>query len=192
MLDAVLQSIMDSLIDLGYPGVYTIMFLAGSIAPIPWELVLVPIGASKLDPFMVSLIAGLGASLGGAVGYYLGQIIGRPMLLKLGSYFLISDEDLVGVERWINRWGAPSTLIFRSIQYMPYKTFNFAAGISRMDFKVYFVLTITGTCIRCLSLVYIGRYISFSSVAMLLGISVLVLSGVLVSIMRGRSGSITT
>jgi membrane protein DedA with SNARE-associated domain len=160
------------------------MFLAGSIAPIPWEFVLVPVGASDFDLFLVSIIAGLGASIGGGVGYYIGQIIGRPLLLRLGKYMFISEKDLEGAEKWIHRWGAPSTFILRSIQYMPYKTFNFAAGISKMDFKVYFVLTIIGTIIRCFSLVYIGRFTSFNISTMLLVMFVLTVTGILVTVFR--------
>jgi len=133
------------------------MLLAGFCAPIPWELVLIPAGASSLDPFVTSIVGGLGSSTGAILGYILGLKIGRPEILKYGRYLLVDQESLLRAERWIQRWGYLATIFFRSVQYMPYKSYNIAAGVLQMDLLSYTVLTLTGSVIRCLSLVYIGK-----------------------------------
>jgi len=160
LFEVVIDPILNQLLAMGYTGIYTIMFLAGSVLPVPWELILLLIGSSGFDPFYASILAGLGASLGASVGYYLGQIIGRPILIKYGKYALIQENDIIKGEKWINKWGAPATLLLRSLQYMPYKTYNFIAGLSKMDFKIYMATTIIGSTFRCAYLIYLGKMIN--------------------------------
>jgi len=157
LIEAVIDPIVNQLLAMGYTGIYAIMFLAGSVLPVPWELILLPIGSYGYDPFYASILAGLGASLGASVGFYLGQIIGRPILIKYGKYALILENDIIKGEKWINKWGAPTTLLLRSLQYMPYKTYNFIAGLSKMNFKSYMILTIIGTTFRCAYMIYLGK-----------------------------------
>ncbi|HDN01855.1 MAG TPA: hypothetical protein ENF42_02655 [Candidatus Bathyarchaeota archaeon] len=157
MIEYYIRQIILLLNELGYQGVFIAMLLAGFCAPIPWELVLIPAGASSLDPFVTSIVGGLGSSTGAILGYILGLKIGRPEILKYGRYLLVDQESLLRAERWIQRWGYLATIFFRSVQYMPYKSYNIAAGVLRMDLFSYTVLTLTGSVIRCLSLVYIGK-----------------------------------
>lgn len=148
---------------LGYSGLFIIMFLAGFCAPIPWEVILIPTGASNPDVTFSSLISGIGSSLGAVPGYWIGKKLGRPMILKYGRYISISRSELEKAERWIIKWGSLSTVICRSVQYLPYKSFNVAAGILKMNFLSYILLTIPSSIIRCFSLIYIGKIISVDS-----------------------------
>ena len=170
--------------NLGYLGLFIIMFFAGFCAPIPWELVLIPTGASSLDPFFASIIGGLGASLGAALGYCLGKRLGRPLTLKYGRYISIDGPGLEIAERWIVKWGLPSIIIFRSIQYLPYKTFNIAAGILNTEFFNYIVLTIIGSIIRCFSLVYLGKLVSINIDALAITTLALLFIGCLIFIFK--------
>jgi membrane protein DedA with SNARE-associated domain len=145
-----------------YAGLAAVMFLAGSVAPIPWELVLLPAGALGLDPLTAGLAGGLGASAGAVLGYWLGYAAGRPMVVGLGTYVMVSDGDLAGAEGWLARWGDSATLITRSVQYMPYKTFSLAAGVLRVRFGRYLVLTVVGTVVRCWYMVYLGNVAALS------------------------------
>ena len=99
LIEASINAIVNQLMTMGYTGIYSIMFLAGSILPIPWDLVLILIGTSEYDPFYSSILAGFGVSLGAAVGYYLGQIIGRPLLSRYGRYILLKENNLVKTEK---------------------------------------------------------------------------------------------
>jgi membrane protein DedA with SNARE-associated domain len=184
ILETLIASLTAWLLEQGYFGLGIIMFLAGSIAPIPWELVLLPAGASGLDPFMVSLSTGVGATVGGAVGYFIGFFLGRTIVIKYGKYFLLSSSTLHNAEQWINRWGAPTTLILRSIQYLPYKTYNIAAGISRMNFPLYIVLTLFGTVFRCFYMVYFGSITRLSTNDLIFLMLIFFLASILLPISR--------
>lgn len=146
----------------GYAGLAMVMFRAGSVAPIPWELVLLPAGALGLDPLAAGLAGGLGASAGAVMGYGLGFVAGRPLVLRLGRYVMVSEADLGEVEGWFARWGDATTLITRSVQYMPYKTFSLAAGVLRVRFARYVVFAVLGTVARCWYMVYLGNVVALS------------------------------
>ena len=184
MFEAVIDPFLNQLLAMGYTGIYTIMFLAGSILPVPWELNLLPLGSTGYDPFYASILAGLGASLGAAVGFYLGQIIGRPILIKYGKYALIHEKDIIKGEKWINKWGTPATLLLRSLQYMPYKTFNFVAGLSKMDFKSYMVLTIIGTIFRCTYMIYLGKITNINPTTTIIITLILLIAGLVIPMSR--------
>jgi len=184
LFEAVIDPILNQLITMGYTGIYTIMFLAGSILPVPWELILLPLGSSGYDPFYASILAGLGASLGAAVGFYLGQIIGRPILIKYGKYALIHEKDIIKGEKWIKKWGAPATLILRSLQYMPYKTYNFIAGLSKMDFISYMVLTIVGSTFRCSYMIYLGKMTNVNPTTMIALAIIILIAGIFIPLSR--------
>ncbi len=156
MFENVILTLLELMWSLGYPGLFILMFLAGFCAPIPWEVILMPVGASEMDPIISSLMGGLGSSLGAALGYWVGRELGRPLLLRWGRYVLIGECELRRVEVWIERWGNVATIVCRSVQYLPYKTFNLAAGVLGLSFPSYMVLTIIGSFMKCLSLIYIG------------------------------------
>jgi len=168
----------------GYVGLFIVMLLAGFCAPIPWELVLIPAGASSLDPLLASMTCGLGSSLGAVFGYWFGKKLGRPLTLKYGKYLSIEGAQLETAERWIVKWGPISTIMFRSIQYLPYKTFNLAAGILNMNFFNYTLLTITGSIIRCLSLIYFGKLLSINKTTLATTIIFLFITGCLLLIFK--------
>jgi len=74
--------------------------------------------------------------------------------------------------------------MFRSIQYLPYKTFNLAAGILNMNFFNYTLLTITGSIIRCLSLIYFGKLLSINKTTLATTIIFLFITGCLLLIFK--------
>jgi len=146
-----------------YAGLAVVMFLAGSVAPIPWELVLLPAGALGLDPLVAGLCGGLGASAGAVVGYVVGRAAGRPLVFGRWGHVLVSEDGLAEVERWVGRWSDAATLVTRCVQYMPYKTYSLAAGVLGLGFGRYVVLTVVGSVVRCWYMVYLGNVASLSA-----------------------------
>lgn len=135
----------------GYLKLGVIMFLAGSVAPIPWELVLLPAGGTDLNTLYASAAAALGASAGGAAGYAIGALLGGQILGRLRM-----DEQVKRSTAFLQKYGDPATLLLRSVQYMPYKTYNLIAGALRIRFPRYMVWTVAGTLIRCYYMVRLG------------------------------------
>ena len=187
MFENLILILLELMWSLGYPGLFLLMFLAGFCAPIPWEVILMPVGASEMDPIISSLMGGLGSSLGAALGYWVGKGMGKPLLLRYVRYIPIGEYDLRKVEVWIERWGNVATIVCRSVQYLPYKTFNLAAGILGLSFPSYMALTLIGSTIKCLSLIYIGVIVSVNYNLLTLTILSSLIVGLLVyfRVMRG-------
>jgi membrane protein DedA with SNARE-associated domain len=98
------------------------------------------------------------------LGYWLGFIAGRPLVLRLGRFIMVDEADLAEAEGWFGRWGDAATLVTRSVQYMPYKTFSLAAGVLRVGFARYVAFTVVGTVVRCWYMVYLGNVVALSPV----------------------------
>jgi len=160
LLEDLTMILVNIVFNLGYTGLFIVMFLAGFCVPIPWELVLISVGASELDPLFSSLLCGLGSSFGAVMGYLFGKCLGRPLIMKHERYLFVSNAAIERAERWILKWGNLATITCRSIQYLPYKTFSITAGILNMNIYSYTALTVLGSIIRCLYMVYAGRIIS--------------------------------
>ena len=86
----------------GYWGIIGLMAMESSIIPIPAEVVIPPAAflAARGDLNMAGVvIAGtVGSYIGAAIGYWLCLLIGRPLLLRFGKYFLITPDGLERAE----------------------------------------------------------------------------------------------
>jgi len=180
MLGDILAFFLQLTQNLGHLGLFVVMFLIGSFAPIPWEPFFITIGMSGFDPIIASLVGGLG-SLGGAIlDYFLARRIGRPLVLRYGKYFLVYRAGLEQAETWIHRWGSVATFVTRSLPYMPYKSFNLAAGVLSMPFPSYFALTLIGSVARCLFLIIVGKAIPVERYVLTMGVLTFTVVGSLI------------
>ena len=67
---------------------------------------------------------------------------------------------------------------------MPYKTYNFIAGISKMNFKTYMALTIIGTTLRCTYMIYLGKITNINTTTTIIITLALLIGGLLIPIIR--------
>jgi len=165
----------------GYLRLGVIMFLAGSVAPIPWELVLLPAGGTDLNTLYASMAAALGASTGGAVGYVIGALLGRQVLGRLRI-----DEGVKKSKGFLEKYGDPATLLLRSVQYAPYKTYNLLAGALQIHFARYMIWTVAGTLIRCYYMVKLGDVTNLSPEVLFIAALVLTVVSLLTAYAKKR------
>ena len=148
--------------DMGYVGIFFMMFLESSFFPFPSEVAMIPAGylASKGEMSLVlAWLAGAGGSLAGALfNYALGHKLGRPFLQKYGKYLFLSEESLQKVEEFFEKYGHPSTFWGRLVpgirQYI-----SLPAGIGRMKLASFSLYTFLGAGIWCAVLLALGYYI---------------------------------
>ncbi len=148
--------------DLGYIGIFAMMFLESSFFPFPSEVAMVPAGylASNNEMSLVlAWLAGAGGSLSGALfNYYLGHKLGRPFLEKYGKYFFLKSQTLAKVEDFFAKYGHPSTFWGRLIpgirQYI-----SLPAGIGRMHLASFAIYTFLGAGVWCAVLLGLGYFI---------------------------------
>jgi len=145
--------------DWGYPGIVLLMAMESSVLPVPSEIVIPPAAywaAQGRYNFWGVILAGtMGSYLGAAAMYWASRWIGRPIVVRYGRYFLIPETKLVRAERWLARYEAGGIFFARLLPVVRH-LIGIPAGIVRMDFRTYSLMTITGSAVWCAVLAWFG------------------------------------
>ncbi|RXJ88525.1 DedA family protein [Arcobacter sp. CECT 8983] len=162
MLHDIVDFIVQTVGDLGYIGIFIMMFLESSFFPFPSEVVMIPAGYLVYNGEMnmfAAIFAGIAGSLAGALfNYFLAIKYGRAFLIRYGKYFFISADTIVKVELFFKDHGHISTFSGRLIpavrQYI-----SFPAGLARMNLLTFSIYTSLGAAIWVVILTMLGYFI---------------------------------
>lgn len=162
MLHDIADLIINIVGDLGYFGIFFMMFLESTFFPFPSEVVMIPAGylvyKGEMNMFLV-LFCGISGSLAGALfNYFLAIKVGRVILLKYGRYFFIKVETVVKTENFFEKHGAISTFFGRLIPAVR-QLISFPAGLARMKLTTFCIYTTLGATIWSVILTLLGYYI---------------------------------
>ncbi len=149
----------------GYWGVIGLMALESSIFPVPSEVVIPPAaffavhGVNGAPPSMtywgVVAAGTFGSWLGSAITYWVSLWLGRPFILRWGKYFFIPPAKLERAERMLARYEAPGIFFARLLPVVRH-LISIPAGIVRMPFLKFSVMTVVGAAIWCAILAWFG------------------------------------
>jgi membrane protein DedA with SNARE-associated domain len=162
---------------IGDHGVYAVFLLMAidAVFPAASELVMVYAGALAAGAFAGQQVDLFGSRISshfwgfvvmasaGALGYLVGAIIGwaiglyggRPLLERHGRWFHLSGDKLERAERWFDRWDDLAVLLGRVTPVI--RSFiSIPAGVFRMPFWRYVVLTAVGSAIWAFALAGVG------------------------------------
>jgi membrane protein DedA with SNARE-associated domain len=103
----------------------------------------------------MALAGTLGYLVGAIAGWAIGLYGGRPLLERHGRLLHLSPENLARAERWFDRWGDWAVFLGR-ITPVVRSFISIPAGVFRMRFAPYVVLTLLGSAIWCFALAGIG------------------------------------
>ncbi|KLD98430.1 DedA family protein [Aliarcobacter butzleri] len=162
MLSDIINFIVETIGDLGYLGIFILMFLESTVFPIPSEVVMIPAGylahKGEMNIYIVILLGILG-SLGGALfNYYFALKFGRKFLMKYGKYFLVSHESIEKTEKFFKNHGHISTFSGRLIPGLRHYI-SLPAGLARMNLFIFCLYTTLGATIWVIILTLLGYYI---------------------------------
>ncbi len=148
--------------DMGYPGIFILMAMESSIIPIPSELVMPPAGylaqQGQMNAFIAILCGTVGSLVGAYVNYFAARHLGRPLVLKYGKYVWISEEKFARVESFFLRHGEISTFIARLLPVVRH-LISLPAGLSGMNHLRFSLYTLLGAGIWVSVLTWIGYFI---------------------------------
>ncbi len=179
LIEYLLNTVIFVIKDLNYPGIFFLMFLEGTLLPIPSEVVLAFSGYLALTnqlpiifnipPYLLVIIVGtIGNAAGASLDYAIGFYGGREAIIKYGKYVRLNMETLDKTERWFKKYGAISVFATRLIPV--FRTFiSIPAGLAEMNFKKFLYLTLLGSLIWDILLVYLG-YVFGSNWRAILGV----------------------
>jgi membrane protein DedA with SNARE-associated domain len=162
---------------IGNHGVYAVFGLMAidALFPAASELVMVYAGALAAGAFagqhvelfgsrisshfwgfvVVSLAGALGYLFGAIVGWSIGLYGGRRLLQERGRWFHLSSEKLDRAERWFDRWHVYAVFVGR-ITPVIRSFISIPAGVFRVPFTPYVVLTAIGSAIWAFAFAGIG------------------------------------
>lgn len=144
---------------MGYTGIVALMFLESSFFPFPSEVVMPPAGylAWKGEMSLVPVLAsGIGGSVLGALfNYWIAVKLGRPLLLKYGKYFFVSQESIDKADAFFAKHGHVSTLVGRLLPVIR-QYISLPAGIARMPLGLFTAFTALGAGVWVVVLTFLG------------------------------------
>src|SRR6184192_794055 len=171
----------------GYLGIVVLMAMESSVFPVPSEIVIPPAAflaaQGKLSFTGVVLAGVLGSYLGSAITYWASRLIGRPLIVKYGRFVLVTPKKLEQAEQWLARYEAGGVFFARLLPVVRH-LISIPAGIVRMNFPLFSLVTIFGSAISCSILAYLGHR------AYLVEPELLTNPEALVHFIRGQSGGI--
>lgn len=143
----------------GYVGIILLMAMESSILPVPSEVVIPPaafLAAQGHLSFAGVIIAGtLGSYLGSAASYWISRWVGRPLIMRYGRFFLLGPDKIERAEVWLARYEAGGIFFARLLPVIRH-LISIPAGIVRMNFALFSVVTIIGSAIWCYILALLG------------------------------------
>ena len=146
--------------DWGYWGVILLMAMESSIFPVPSEVVIPPAAflaaQGKMSLWGVILAGTFGSWLGSAITYGVSRYAGRPFILKFGKYFFISPDKLERAEHFMARYEAGGIFFARLLPVVRH-LISIPAGIVRMPFGKFSLMTVIGSAIWCSVLTWFGK-----------------------------------
>jgi membrane protein DedA with SNARE-associated domain len=146
--------------DLGLAGVFFLSALGSACIPIPSEVVMLFAGFNvalgKYSLFMATFAGVAGNVVGSWAAYALGYYGRLELIERHGNKLHISPSRLALAERWFTRWGDVTVLVGRLVPVV--RAFiSLPAGVARMAFWRFTLLTTVGSIPWCLGLAYAGQ-----------------------------------
>jgi membrane protein DedA with SNARE-associated domain len=144
----------------GYLGIILLMAMESSIFPVPSEIVIPPAAflatEGKLNMYGVIAAGTFGSWLGAAITYWVAWWLGRVLIARWGRYFLVSERKLERAERWLHRYEAGGIFFARLLPVIRH-LISIPAGIIRMNFGTFSVMTLAGSATWCSVLAWFGQ-----------------------------------
>ena len=159
MLHDIANSIVSYIGDIGYGGIFLLMFLESTFFPFPSEIIMIPAGylayEGEMNVLMVVFVGILGSVVGALFNYYIAKYFGRAFILRYGKYFFIKEETLDKLEAFFTKHGELSTFNGRLIPGIR-QLISLPAGLARMSVAKFSFYTALGAGIWVVVLVALG------------------------------------
>ncbi len=141
-------------------------FLEEVISPIPSALIMGTAGSLALLHHetlwylvLLALIGNVGKSLGAWIYYFIGDKLEDLLVKKITKFFGVRHEEIENIgKRFVgHHWKDGGMLFFlRLIPFVPTTPVSIAAGIIKMDVRVFLGATYLGNFLKDLVYLYVG------------------------------------
>jgi membrane protein DedA with SNARE-associated domain len=141
------------------------------IVPLPSPLIIMTAGyilipheslaTVILSAIWISIIAGMAQTVGSYMLYYIGFFGGKPVIEKFEKFHGVSWKEIKAFEKKFKGRSENLTIfLLRAIPIMPLSVISGLAGIMKIDFKRYTMMTFLGVVPRNFILALCGFFFS--------------------------------
>ena len=145
--------------DGGYWAILLLMAMESSVIPVPSEIVIPPAAflaaQGHLSLAGVIITGTLGSYVGSAISYWISLWVGRPLIARYGKFFFLGEDKVARAERWLVRYEAGGIFFARLLPVIRH-LISIPAGILRMNFALFSLMTILGAGLWCSVLASLG------------------------------------
>jgi membrane protein DedA with SNARE-associated domain len=158
--DPVVRLAVNVVDDLGLPGVFVLMLVESACIPIPSEATMLFAGFNVSNGhyslLAITAVGVAGNLIGSWATYWLGYLGRVDVLEKHGAKLHIKKSQLDWADRWFERHGDATVFFTRMIPII--RTFiSLPAGVARMPFWRFSLLTFVGCVPWVLALAFVGE-----------------------------------
>lgn len=149
----------------GYVGIIVLIAVENIFPPIPSEIILPFSGFlttyTSLSPIGVIICATIGSTLGAVVLYGLGHLLTKDKMEKflygkVGQWLHFNRDDVEYTMEWFNKKGKYTVFFCRCVPIVR-SLISIPAGMSKMAWTPFIVMTVLGSLIWNILLVSLGR-----------------------------------
>jgi membrane protein DedA with SNARE-associated domain len=148
--------------DWGYLGVVVLMAMESSIFPVPSELVIPPAiywaTQGQMSFWGVVWAGTLGSWLGASITYWVARGVGRAVIQRYGKWVHITPASIDRAEHMVHRYEASGVFFSRLLPVVRH-VISIPAGVIRMNFRVFSLVTAAGAFAWCWILARFSEYI---------------------------------
>lgn len=159
MIHDIAVAIVEYVGDMGYFGIFFLMFLESTFFPFPSEIIMIPAGylayKGEMNIYIIVLVGIFGSVVGALFNYYLAMYFGRKFILKYGRFFFIKEKTLDKLESFFAKHGELSTFNGRLIPGIRH-LISLPAGLVRMNVAKFSFYSALGAGIWVIVLVALG------------------------------------
>ncbi|PAV28256.1 alkaline phosphatase [Virgibacillus profundi] len=153
----------------GYFGIFLLITLENLFPPIPSEVILTFGGfmttQSNLGILGVVVVSTAGSVFGAIILYGIGLLLDvnkmERIVEKYGHILRLTKKDIYKADKWFDKYGVWTVFFCRFIPVIR-SLISLPAGMSRMNFVTFLLLTILGTLIWNVVLVNLGAAVGGS------------------------------
>lgn len=128
-------------------GLAAVSFAESSFFPIPPDVLLIPMVLADRERWwktalLCTIASVLGALLGYAIGMFLYEAVGKPILALYGK-----EDSFEQIRDWYNTYGGWGVL-FAAVTPFPYKVLTIFSGATGLNLVTFVVVSIIGRSLR--------------------------------------------
>jgi membrane protein DedA with SNARE-associated domain len=144
----------------GYALIILLMIMESSVVPIPSEVIIPPavflaLQNGRLNIPGIVIASVIGSWIGASIMYWVARWAGRPLVLRYGRFFWISEQKISASENWAQHYGSFGIFFSRVLPVVRH-LIGIPAGIVRMNFGLYTLYTLLGSALWCCVLAWLS------------------------------------